>query len=288
MNTRLKIPVIDFKTMFDNCTDNIRDTEKRSKARIIGYKADIEENRKKYITNMKSFEIFEEKFSSPISSAHFEIFKKDMSWLYTNKYVKKNGKGRQYYDLIKSNVKNNRCPYCLHFDIEDLDHYLPKSVYPSLSLTTENLIPACKTCNTKKSESKDLFPHPYFDEVDNYVFIKCNIVFGDTDVEFVFEINEEDVPVKLLNKIENFAEITGMLEIYSTNAKIDFNMRQNSLMRSLNNQQSLEYDFQDMLDGAEQVLGKNCWQAAFYRELLEKHERISQYLKLLQLEKRLS
>lgn len=49
---------------------------------------------------------------------------------------------------------NSTCPACLGSisigsddGYADLDHYLTKSVYPLLSVSSDNLIPICKTCN---------------------------------------------------------------------------------------------------------------------------------------------
>src|SRR5690606_22514663 len=60
------------------------------------------------------------------------------------------------------------------------DHFLPKSEYPSYSITPTNLIPSCRDCNTDKKQSyptgsNDQTFHPYFDEVDNECWIKAEL-----------------------------------------------------------------------------------------------------------------
>lgn len=70
------------------------------------------------------------------------------------------------------------CPYCNKNFIDiyinksgqkklngDMDHYLPKSKYPYLSICLYNLIPVCKSCNQEKGKnpSEKLHFHPYGD-----------------------------------------------------------------------------------------------------------------------------
>lgn len=64
---------------------------------------------------------------------------------------------------IKTNIiahlrveQNNRCCYCgkeLGFDIKDVDieHIVPKSIYPKFCFEPKNLALSCPACNTKKS-----------------------------------------------------------------------------------------------------------------------------------------
>ena len=39
---------------------------------------------------------------------------------------------------------------CHTSEVDTLDHYLPKSKYPSLSINPLNLIPICNKCNKTK------------------------------------------------------------------------------------------------------------------------------------------
>lgn len=75
-----------------------------------------------------------------------------------------------YGDLKKQT--NDYCPYCSFGEVTTLDHFLPKTVFPYLSITPANLVPSCSYCNTKKhiryadpKTSRTLF-HPFFEELD--------------------------------------------------------------------------------------------------------------------------
>lgn len=63
------------------------------------------------------------------------------------------------------------CPACGEDGTPNtLDHYLPKEIFPELSITPANLFPMCDICQGEKgtktvnSENERLFIHPYFDE----------------------------------------------------------------------------------------------------------------------------
>ena len=77
--------------------------------------------------------------------------------------------GREIYDSILLAAEDN-CPTCGGIGRpRSLDHYLPKSNYPKLSVLPHNLIPACRDCNTDKGNPQFNQPHeqlihPYFDQ----------------------------------------------------------------------------------------------------------------------------
>ena len=58
--------------------------------------------------------------------------------------------GRKYYDKIKAIPKYSKCPFCGVGIVSTLDHYLPKTKYPTYALTPVNLIACCADCNKNK------------------------------------------------------------------------------------------------------------------------------------------
>ncbi|WP_422778067.1 HNH endonuclease [Pseudomonas shirazensis] len=64
------------------------------------------------------------------------------------------------------------CPMCGQRIVATVDHYLPQSRFPTLNLTSANLIPVCSDCNRRKLASvpaiaEDQTLHPYFDDLGN-------------------------------------------------------------------------------------------------------------------------
>lgn len=93
----------------------------------------------------------------------------EISSMYSKFFVPKRLDSRVIYDEIMAS-SSEYCPYCgVLKDIEELDHFLPKSKYPQFSILTSNLIPSCKTCNqTYKASSfaicyEEQIIHPYID-----------------------------------------------------------------------------------------------------------------------------
>lgn len=71
------------------------------------------------------------------------------------------------------------CPFCAHDSVEiingvrknhlpALDHYLPKSKYPFLALSLQNLLPTCHKCNTSfkgETDTYQAYYHPLRDRI---------------------------------------------------------------------------------------------------------------------------
>ncbi|MGE7827330.1 HNH endonuclease [Paenibacillus sp. NPDC093718] len=117
--------------------------------------------------------------------------------VYENRLSKKNSPSYKYYEKIRGKIK---CPYCNFTarDANELDHYLPKSHFPTFAVTANNLVPICGECNRIKDDhyntdiSKMLI-HPYYDqEIERMLeFLKCKIV---EDMHIGFEFFIEKLP----------------------------------------------------------------------------------------------
>jgi hypothetical protein len=88
---------------------------------------------------------------------------------------------RAIYDMLLSRAPLGRCPFCGMGHASTLDHYLPKTKYPQLSVLPQNLVPSCKDCNTGKSTTIATTAitqclHPYF---DHHSFINEQWLFAE-------------------------------------------------------------------------------------------------------------
>lgn len=72
------------------------------------------------------------------------------------------------YSQLMAATRNDLCPLCGRGQVGTLDHYLPKTKYPELSVLGLNLVPVCETCNRLKGRRMGTSPdkqtlHAYWD-----------------------------------------------------------------------------------------------------------------------------
>ncbi|GLH22300.1 HNH endonuclease [Pseudomonas atacamensis] len=97
-----------------------------------------------------------------------DIRKSELVHLYEY-YMVQREPGRALYDSILV-AAGDHCPTCGGIGRpRTLDHYLPKANYPKLAIVPQNLIPACRDCNTDKRNPLIDHPHrqplhPYLDK----------------------------------------------------------------------------------------------------------------------------
>lgn len=93
--------------------------------------------------------------------------------VYDEKFARTDSPGREkYYEVIRDIPKKQKkpCPICGRKGDMTLDHYLPKSEYPTLCVTPDNLLPICGECNKIKSTRSEsngygLPVHLYYDRI---------------------------------------------------------------------------------------------------------------------------
>ncbi|MGK0307259.1 MAG: hypothetical protein ACI8RP_000210 [Urechidicola sp.] len=193
--------------------------------------------------------------------------------IYTDRMVNKKNIGRVYYDSIFISAPNGRCPFCSVKQVRALDHYLPKSKYPILAITPNNLVPSCSDCNKDKlvdspTNSEEETLHPYFDDIENFDWLKARIItLNPIKFEyFILPPNEwtDLLKTRLINHFSTYL----LNDLYSIHAVEEFeNIKQQltKLYQTLGASQLKEH----LLDGynSRYSVNKNSWQTAFYNSL---------------------
>lgn len=111
------------------------------------------------------------------------VSREQLEDVYTARMARRRAPGRPIYDKLKAAAPFARCPSCGQGHVKTLDHYLPKSLYPALTVTPLNLVPACADCNKAKL---DVVPtsagqqplHPYFDDVEGARWLYAEVIEG--------------------------------------------------------------------------------------------------------------
>ncbi|WP_234360613.1 hypothetical protein [Streptomyces europaeiscabiei] len=93
----------------------------------------------------------------------------DLIDMYERRMRDKEYPGRPVYDRIRN--QRTKCPLCGIGSVRQVDHHLPKSVYPYLAVVPANLLPVCSDCNFLKSDQIPISLveqtlHPYFDNIE--------------------------------------------------------------------------------------------------------------------------
>ena len=139
----------DVPTLIQEITSQIR-----SRVLLARYQDSIfgiEQAKRLYIyqmtTQMEEIDSIKHQFFGKCLPASENELKK----LYKDHFVKS-----RYYGEIIQNTE--WCPYCEVRPVKTLDHFLPQR-YAALTIVSQNLIPACRDCNTEKtSQGRINFP----------------------------------------------------------------------------------------------------------------------------------
>lgn len=109
-----------------------------------------------------------------------DIDNAEMSKHYDARFAAARSAGRAVYDQLRA-FAAGRCPFCGNRPVKTLDHYWPKNGHGAVALVPDNLVPACRDCNTAKgsyqptARSGELL-HPYFDPEHHDQWLKARIV----------------------------------------------------------------------------------------------------------------
>lgn len=107
-----------------------------------------------------------------------------------------------------SSININVCPYCNRNFINsyknvstyELDHFFPKSEYPLLAVSFENLIPVCPACNRrKKKELIDYSPYNKKYDIDSllqFSYVLKNINYLSDKSSIAISINAKNIIIQ--------------------------------------------------------------------------------------------
>lgn len=201
------------------------------------------------------------------------VTKEELMALYGDHLSATRGTARSVYDAIKNAAPNKLCPLCSIGSVAHLDHHLPKSRYPDLSVLPLNLVPACHFCNDTK---KARFPktageqtfHPYYDaHLLAEQWITATLDYG-TPLVIVFSVAPPTAwPLADRHRIARHFKICGLGTSFGTNANASLVSLKRRLQRLHNSGGATEVqaylkEERDCHDDK-----PNSWQYVFYQAL---------------------
>ncbi len=190
-------PIYDIEKLIDECI------EKKEKVDETGNIVEVPDDFRDRIRKVKKTIIeqsnsYDEKAEKsllyticPHDTIDDIVDKNDMKYIYDKRFVQRK-KCRDIYDKIMLATPFKLCSYCAEREASTLDHYLPKSIYISYSITPYNLLPSCMPCNQGKSTAvflneEDMSIHPYYDDFTDEIWIKATVIEGDP-IAFCFDV----------------------------------------------------------------------------------------------------
>lgn len=194
--------------------------------------------------------------------------------LYTNHLSRKNKPARRYYSEIMSYARNNLCPLCQLEAVSELDHYMPKSIFPEFSIYHKNLIPICHTCNNLKETNNDIiFPHLYYEDIDGEELLKVYMVSRNGTIVWKFYV--EDSLSDLGISYKNMFDYLSLGEKYEVKAIDEFCSLHQTILSiyhiSITKELRKEFLgnlFEREIIRFETEYGLNHWRTALYKAFL--------------------
>lgn len=261
--------------IFEECVSNYRD--KKKVAALLQCKDIV-----RYDSALYNKVVPNEMEQFKQSSLPDNVDSAEMANVYTTKFAAEKSPGKKYYNAIKKQAKLNICPICGIRPVKTLDHYLPKSKFPTLSVTPSNLIPACRDCNMDKRDSvaydsKNIPVHLYFDDVPNEPWL--HVTVGD-NLEILYYISCPDAwDEGFRNRLEKHLKFYDLYELYSSHANSEIAnsiyMWKKTIIQS--DADTLKLSLIDECKSAE-INDVNSWKAALYRGLVKSFDKVKVYL----------
>ncbi|WP_156346124.1 HNH endonuclease [Verrucomicrobium spinosum] len=150
------------------------------------------------------------------------VTKKELMAIYDVRMVGQDGPGRGVYNTLIDRVLNRDCPLCDAGVATTLDHHLPKSKFPSLSVAPYNLVPACPWCQREKlaklpqNSSEECF-HPYYDDVEAVEWLDCIVLQGSPGV-IKFIVSERCCDQSVMERAKSHMKTFNLGRLYSLRA----------------------------------------------------------------------
>lgn len=153
---------------FQKCVASIHSDDLRQRLTELEAKVVQEANNYAQKANNEELYTIPANLCDNVHIAEGRVTKDQLKKVYTSQMVSSRKPSRVIYDKILSNTPLGKCPFCGFGHASTLDHYLPKTKFPILSVLPLNLVPCCSDCNKGKNasiattqEAQGL--HPYFD-----------------------------------------------------------------------------------------------------------------------------
>lgn len=196
----------------------------------------------------------------------------ELQSLYSGQMSANRGAARPIYDALRNAPPNAKCPLCGIGTVTVLDHHLPKSQYPDLSVCPRNLVPACDFCNNAKrarypvsAETQTI--HPYFDDFTQEQWIFARLDTAGLPVLVFQVVPPPHWPPVRRSRAQRHFDVVKLGQAYTANANDDLGPLRGHLARiaeTQGDQGVRAYLLEERMRYAVRI---NSWQHATYQAL---------------------
>jgi hypothetical protein len=176
---RLSEPKYSFETTLDECitgitgNNTLRDKLSASKFTLITeWNKYLRAGCSGKLHTIQSIMVVRSSVTIPFRWLNYTVTlnKSELINIYETYFVPEKKPARKIYDALL-NAAQEQCPFCGGIGTpRNLDHFLPKTIFPQFSVLPHNLIPSCRDCNMDGKGSafatneEDQIIHPYTDK----------------------------------------------------------------------------------------------------------------------------
>jgi hypothetical protein len=265
---KLDIPTCDACLSLETCIPILR--EKNLRDRLASAKPHIMAAETEYRNRGANGALYTIAATTTVDD---RITAKEMEKLYKGTFSRKNSPARHLYDKIKT--ASGICPLCAQGRVDTLDHYLAQSLHPALAVTPMNLVPACFSCNKAKLDRQpksadDQTLHPYFDEVDDEVWLFARVVEDHPPVVRFLANPPTHWPSVKQKRVRTHFMVFELAALYSTYAASELPNLHLDLTKlaARGGPDDLKQHLAEQKESREAV-ARNSWQGAMYKALSE-------------------
>jgi len=201
----------------------------------------------------------------------------ELKRLYTYRMLDENQPGRAIYDRLILSA-GETCPLCGVREVKTLDHHLPKTDFPILSVAPINMVPACRDCQSEKMAvfpmvAQDQTLHPYYDNIDGDIWLTA-VVNQTQPASFTFDVTPPAAWTAIMAaRVRHHMISFGLPRLFAVNAANELTGLRPCLVNAFNTggggaaavQAELQSRANDWRQGGLQAGRLNSWQLAMYQ-----------------------
>jgi len=265
---KLVAPTDDARDVYSLCISRINKLSLRRRLRQVA--SDVDDAANAFLAAAEAPSFFQIPSAESIRGI---VSVAEMVAVYDFRMAKRGSPGRPVYDRLMSAVPHMRCPLCAQRTISTLDHYLPKTRYPTLVVAPLNLVPACADCNKAKlarlaESAAEQTLHPYFDDVDVSSWLYSEVVEGTPAALRFFASPSVNLSEVARARIQHHFRTFGLASLYASHSAEELLNIRFGLAKLFGTAgaEGVRAHLLSEVESRSQVHG-NSWQLAMYRAL---------------------